>query len=154
MANSSQQQADLELSFDFSVAPEVLYRAWTEEDQLRQWWRPMGNRLLRLTQELKPGGRVEYVFETNEGEHAFTIHGNYKIVQEGRHLVYSWNWDVAGGPEHEGDFVLDIYFEPRGEGTRLQVRQLEFEGHEAVQPHREGWEQALKDLEAYVSRES
>jgi uncharacterized protein YndB with AHSA1/START domain len=150
MASTSTKDIAIELSHDFSVPVEILYRAWTQLEHLQAWWRPMGNRLTHLTNELKPGGNVVYEFETEEGEKAFIVRGTYGVVQPGRLLEYTWNWEVPDEPIHEGDFALHIGFEQTHAGSRLNVRQEQFHDEESVQPHREGWESALKELERYL----
>lgn len=70
----------LDVSRDFKVPVVRLYQAWTSPEELKQWWRPMGNVLLRATTQPQVGGPVEYVFATMQGEHSFTIKGTYKDV--------------------------------------------------------------------------
>jgi uncharacterized protein YndB with AHSA1/START domain len=152
MANTSMNAIAIELSHDFLVPVDILYHAWTEFDHLQAWWRPMGNRLSKLTNELQPGGAVIYEFETEEGEKAFVVRGEYRTVQPGKLLEYTWNWEVPDEPIHEGNFVLRIGFETQGAGSRLDVRQEQFHDEESVQPHRDGWDSALKELENYLQR--
>ncbi len=52
----------LETSKEFSVPAEQLYEAWTEPEQLKQWWKPIGNQLKEVHNDLKKGGRVAYKF--------------------------------------------------------------------------------------------
>ncbi|GAA4339054.1 SRPBCC domain-containing protein [Flaviaesturariibacter amylovorans] len=143
---------ELEIEYEFDAPADALYRAWTEEEALRQWWRPMGNELVRLTNEIEPGGRVEYEFQTTEGAHAFTIRGTYKEVEPGRRLVYSWDWELPTNQPEDASFVLHVSFQEAGKGSRLQVRQEQFKSEETVQPHREGWEQGLQSLARYLEQ--
>jgi uncharacterized protein YndB with AHSA1/START domain len=55
----------LQTSKDFMVPVQRLYDAWTTENDLKQWWRPMDNTLASMTNELKEGGKVHYAFETS-----------------------------------------------------------------------------------------
>jgi uncharacterized protein YndB with AHSA1/START domain len=152
MASTSTNDIAIGLSHDFSVPVEILYRAWTELEHLQAWWHPMGSRLARLVNELKAGGNVVYEFETEEGKPAFVVRGTYGQVQPGKLLEYTWNWEVPNEPIHEGNFVLHIGFEQKGTGSRLSVLQDQFHDEESVQPHREGWERALKELERYLGQ--
>jgi hypothetical protein len=65
--------------------------------------------------------------------------------------VYSWIWHLPHQPVGNGDYKLSIGFEPNGDGSKLTVLQENFGNEEAVQPHQEGWENALNDLEAFLS---
>lgn len=135
----------------FSAPVSKLYQAWTGEDQLREWWHPMGNNLVRCTNEIREGGKVEYHFETAEGEPAFVISGTYKVAKPEEELVYTWNWMLHSQAVEDSSFVLNIRFESAGEGSKLLVKQENFQSEESVQPHREGWEKSLNDLERFLA---
>jgi len=143
---------NVEVSRTFNVPVERLYQAWTSEEDLRQWWRPMENRLKHLTNDITPGGQVVYTFESDQGNEVLTIKGDYKEVEAGRKLVYTWNWLLPTPTVHNSDFLLTVLFEPTENGSRLQVKQENFAHEESVQPHRDGWEKALTDLEQYLSK--
>ena len=70
----------IEVNKEFNVTAERLYQAWTNEEDLRQWWHPFHNQLKHLQNDLKPGGKVIYTFENQEGKEVFTINGTYKEV--------------------------------------------------------------------------
>lgn len=146
------QSLTLELSKDFNTPADKLYQAWVTEDALRQWWHPMKNTLGSLVNELHEGGRIEYKFLTAEGEKAFTITGDYKKAEQGKKLVYSWNWDFPSPPAEDTDFLLTIEFSAKDKGSVLHVQQEGFTMEEAIQPHREGWDTALKNLEIYLEQ--
>ena len=55
--------AKVEATKQFPVSVQKLYRAWTDPDQLKQWWKPMGKRLKEVTNDLKEGGKVSYSFD-------------------------------------------------------------------------------------------
>jgi uncharacterized protein YndB with AHSA1/START domain len=150
-----EQNHDLSLHVTraFGVPVERLFAAWTTEEDLRQWWQPMGNRLRRLTNDLKEGGSVKYEFETAEGESAFTIDGVYKEAQAGERLVYTWNWKVPNDAIQDSEFLLTVTFTGEDGGSKLDVRQENFVNEEAVRPHREGWEKGLEGLQDYLSRQ-
>jgi uncharacterized protein YndB with AHSA1/START domain len=144
----------LEISKDFPVPVARLYQAWITPEELKQWWHPMGNHLQQATTKPEPGKAVEYVFTNEQGTHSFTINGTYKEVEEGKRLVYTWNWRVPDATVSDSAFVLHVVFSPNGNGSRLAVTQENFAAEEAVQPHREGWEKALNDLYQFLSQPS
>lgn len=136
----------------FEVSPERLFEAWTGEEDLREWWRPMGNRLEKETNELKEGGQIRYEFRNADGGHILTIDGVYKEVQGKEKLVYTWNWNLAKETVGKATYLLEVRFLPQGNGSRLEVVQENFSDEEAVQPHKEGWETALQDLKNYLEK--
>ena len=145
-------EIQIDLTKEFDVTAAELYKAWTTEEDLKQWWQPMGNTLTSLVNELKDGGKVEYKFSTAGGEEAFTISGTYKEVQPVTKLVYTWNWKLASPSLQDTDFLLTIEFSSAGSGSSLHVMQENFATEEAVQIHREGWENALESLAAYLQQ--
>ncbi len=140
----------VEATKEFSVPPERLYEAWTQEADLKQWWKPMGNNLTSVTNDLKPGGSVRYSFESPDHNPAFEIHGSYQEVVEAKKLVYTWNWELHNNDIQESDFQLTIVFSAQGTGSLLQIKQENFKSEEALQPHQQGWEKSLNDLKNFL----
>lgn len=143
----------IEVSKDFEAPVEQLYKAWIEEEALKAWWHPMNNDLVAVTNELEEGGAIKYVFQNKDGQHAFTINGVYKEVQPVQKLVYTWNWEVASDNIGSSNYLLHISFEDAGNGrSKLQIVQDDFKEDEAVQPHQQGWEEALNSLEQHLNK--
>jgi uncharacterized protein YndB with AHSA1/START domain len=133
----------------FAVSKRDLYSAWTEEEQLKQWWKPMNKQLLKVENELSEGGKVAYHFEND-----LKIEGQYKEVQEGDKLVYSWNWSLPHDASHDGEYLLTIEFRGDEKQSELEVHQEDFKNIHAVKPHQQGWEQSLEDLKQYLENKS
>lgn len=140
------------LSKDFPVSAERLFQAWTSPEELKQWWHPMGNQLTSVTNDLNPGGTVAYRFRNGDNPDEIEISGKYETVKPNEELVYSWIWHLPHQPIGNGDYKLRIRFVPQGQGSRLEVAQENFGSEEAVQPHRDGWEQNLERLKEYLGR--
>ncbi len=148
----TQDALKLKASKDFSVPADQLYRAWVEPEELKQWWHPMGNQLQEVTNELKEGGHIRYVFETSQHHHPFEITGQYDEVKEGERLVYSWNWQLPDQAVGNSRYQLTVVFSIQGNGSRLEVTQENFASEEAVHPHQEGWDKALAALKQYLEK--
>lgn len=144
----------LTLSKDFNVPVARLYQAWITPDDLKQWWRPMGNILQHATTPPKQDGQIEYVFANEQGAHSFTITGVYKEVQEEKKLVYTWNWQIPAATVGDSAFLLTIEFSAAASGSRINVTQENFTDEEAVHPHQDGWEKALTDLQQFLSQQA
>src|SRR5687768_12441141 len=141
----------LNVTKEFPVPVQRLFEAWVQEGDLKQWWHPMGSRLQEVRNDLNPGGELAYLFATEEGERSFTISGRYSEVREAELLVYSWNWEVPTDTIQNSSYQLTVRFTGTGGGSRLEVTQENFSDEASVQPHREGWEKALSDLQAYLT---
>lgn len=137
----------IHISRSFQATREDLYQAWTAPDRLKQWWHPLGRRLIDVENDVRPGGKVVYRFEDG-----LEITGDYSEVQEGQHLVYTWNWNLPSEPVDNAQYLLRVDFKDDGDGSVLEVRQENFANHQAIKPHQEGWEHALDRLEDYLEQ--
>jgi uncharacterized protein YndB with AHSA1/START domain len=65
------------------------------------------------------------------------IEGRNLTLEPGRRIVQSWR--TADFAAADPDSVLELRFEPHGEGTRLELRHTELP-HETGETYRKGWE--------------
>jgi uncharacterized protein YndB with AHSA1/START domain len=144
--NQSQQ---VNVQKQFQVSKDKLYKAWTEEGQLKQWWKPMEKELLSVENDIRQGGAVVYTFSND-----LKIHGEYKEVELGKKLVYSWVWELPEDSHHKGEYLLTIVFNDKDNGSELQVTQENFKSEHSIQPHQDGWEQALENLQTFLHKAS
>jgi len=144
--DTEQKKNVIEIERHFEVDAETLFRAWTEAEHLKQWWRPMGNSLTDVKNELKEGGAVAYYV----GDAGLEITGNYTEVVPNERLAYSWVWNMNDEGSESG-YTLNITFSPDGEGSKLKVVQEGFSGPEFLKPHEDGWEKGLNDLSSYLT---
>jgi uncharacterized protein YndB with AHSA1/START domain len=139
----------VEVAKTFSVDVPTLYDAWTNPEQLKQWWRPMGNPLTEVTNDLKEGGTVRYEFQNAK----LVITGKYEQVAENEKLVYTWNWELPNDAVRNAAYKLTVKFNSNGSGSEINVLQENFENEESMLPHREGWEKGLVELEQFLNKE-
>jgi uncharacterized protein YndB with AHSA1/START domain len=142
-AENSDNVIEVERTFDVDV--ETLFKAWTDGEQLKQWWHP----LTEVKNDLKEGGTVAY-YAGNDG---LEITGTYSEVVPNEKLVYSWVWNMSDEGSENG-YELQVTFSEEGEGSKLHVIQKGFSGPEFLKPHHEGWEKGLDDLTSYLSGNS
>src|SRR5690349_19226828 len=104
---------------EFQVPVQKLYAAWNDPEQLKQWWKPMGNHLKEVTNDVKPGGGVRYTFK----EHTLVIEGVYEEVKENERLVYTWNWNFPEDAVKNGAYKLTVVFAGDSNQSNIQVTQ-------------------------------
>lgn len=144
--------SNLVVEKSFSVPADVLADAWVNPDKLKQWWKPAGNQLQEVQNDVKPGGNILYVFGTDGGQDNLKISGQYKEVEPGKKLVYSWNWDLPTTQAvTDNEFQLTVEFIEEGSNSRIRVTQENFKEQESIHPHQEGWDKALEDLHTFMS---
>jgi uncharacterized protein YndB with AHSA1/START domain len=89
----------------FDAPRELVWKAWTEPEQLAHWWGPRGTILASVTMDVRPGGtfRVTSVSEEGgpgeEGGPEMTVAGVYLEVVEPERLVFE---EPAEDAWHEG----------------------------------------------------
>jgi uncharacterized protein YndB with AHSA1/START domain len=142
----------LTLTKEFPVPVEALFQAWTGEEQLKQWWKPMQMQLTEVKNELQEGGDIEYRF--TGGAEELVITGKYKELRPNEKLVYSWNWQMPNAAVQESEYLLTINFQGTDAGSKIEVQQENFANAEAVKPHEQGWTQALDDLASFLGTTS
>ena len=149
MANNA---ANLVVEKAFPVSVQDLADAWVNPEKLKQWWKPAGNQLKEVENDVQTGGQIKYIFGTPGGGEDLKITGEYKEVEPERKLVYSWNWDLPTTQAvTDNEFQLTVEFQPDGDGSKLKVTQENFKDQESIHPHEEGWNKALNDLHAFLS---
>lgn len=141
---------NLEVSKQFQCSKETLYKAWTDPEQLKQWWKPMGKRLTEVENNITEGGEVRYTFENNSPK----IDGKYVKVDDHNVLEYTWNWHLSTEQTEDSAYKLSVRFEGDENKSSIFIAQYGFKNQESVQPHKHGWEQGLKQLHEYLSGSS
>ena len=136
---------NVEVQKQMQVKAAEVFAAWTQPDQLKKWWKPMNETLTEVTNDVKEGGVVKYVFETG-----ITILGEYEEIEENKKLVYSWDWNFPKDAIKNSKYKLTVTFSDEGEGSKLHVQQQAFQEEESTLPHKEGWEKGLNDLAEYL----
>jgi uncharacterized protein YndB with AHSA1/START domain len=149
--DKSPAQPALALSRHYPVAPEKVWRAWTDPKAIAKWWGPGGPAPVSLAElDLRVGGRFRIVFGGPEGrEHECA--GVYKEVVPNRRLVFSWCWPRTT-PERVSQ--VTILFKPAGGGTDLEFRHEQFFDEAARDGHQRGWNETFVKLEQFLKGET
>ena len=139
----------LTLQRKFAVAPEKVWRAWTDPQALTQWFGPAGPQAVSVADvDLRVGGRFRLVFggpQANEHEAA----GVYKEVVPNRKLVFSWCW-----PRTTPDRVsqITILLRAEGRGTDMEFRHEQFFDEAARDGHKRGWTGTFDKLGIFLQQ--
>jgi len=139
----------LQISKTIPATAQQLFNAWTDGDQLKQWWKPMNNQLKQVINEVREGGKIQYEFEGG-----LLINGQYEKVAQGKLLVYSWNWDFSISPVSETHFRLQIEFAEKDNEATVSITQEGFDKEEHITPHKQGWNEGLEQLADFVTQQN
>jgi uncharacterized protein YndB with AHSA1/START domain len=149
-------KTDLVLERVVDVAPELVWKAWTTPEYLKQWFTPAPWKTVGCEIDLKPGGKFHTVMESPEGQQ-FPNTGCYLEVVPNRRLT----WTGALLPDYRPAnlsadvpfiFTAIIEIEPHGAGTKYTATVLHSNEdgrtkHEEMGFH-QGWGAALDQLVA------
>lgn len=154
---------DLVLERIVDVPRELVWRAWTEPEQLKKWFTPAPWQTVDCEIDLRPGGIFRTVMRSPEGQDFDGGAGCYLEVVENEKLV----WTSALGPgfrpapssascpgEDDMPFTAVILLEPHGDGTKYTAIAIHRDEdgrdrHETMGFH-DGWNAALDQLVALV----
>ena len=141
------EKPSLNLQRHYSVAPEKVWRAWTDPQALKQWWGPGGPEAVSLVQlDVRVGGRFRIVFGGPQGR-AHEVQGVYREVVPNRRLVFTWTWPNST-PERES--LVSLEFRAAGRGTELAFLHQQLFDEAVRDNHKRGWGESLAKLDAYL----
>ena len=100
MAETASAQ-EITITRVFDAPREVVWKAWTEPEQLARWWGMAGwtNPFEKITMDVKPGGEFRVTSVSDGDGSEMTIVGVYREVVEPERLVFE---EPAEDAWHEG----------------------------------------------------
>lgn len=146
---------DLVLERTTDLAPEQVWKAWTEPELLKKWFCPRPWQTTEAQLELHPGGTFRTVMRSPEGQE-FPNLGCVLEVEKNRKLVFTSvllpGFRPAPKAEngHDLPFTAIVLLEPNGQGTKYTAIAIhrDEEGrkaHEQMGFH-EGWGATFNQL--------
>jgi len=138
----------LQLESFLAVAPERVFAAFVDPDQLRQWFGPIGFTVPELEVDAVEGEDYRLAIQPPEGD-AFHIRGTYRTVEAPRRLAFTFVYEEPDPDDQET--LVTVALEPVEHGTRILVEQSPFKTAERLELHRDGWTDSLERLEEALS---
>lgn len=142
MSSGAQTGLALEIDRWLDASPERVFEAFTNEDQLRQWWGPRDFESVAISFRPRVGGRYRVELAGPDGSR-FAHVGTFRAVEPPRHLSYTWRW--VAGPLQQSEMLVAIDFEPERGGTRVRVRHAGFVDESSRDAHT-GWPESFDRL--------
>jgi uncharacterized protein YndB with AHSA1/START domain len=134
--------SSLLISRTYPASVERVFKAWTDANQLGQWFAPTDDYTTRASVDLQVGHEYRIAI-THKGGNVHTILGTYRLIDPPRKLVYTWRWE--GGPM--ADTLVTVDFAPEGEATKVTITHEQFTNTEDRDKHNEGWNGCLNRLQ-------
>ena len=131
----------LRVERELAASPQRLWAALTTAEAIASWMWP-GSFATTAAVDLRVGGR--YRIQSDPMDMA--VEGEYVVIDAPVGLVQSWRWDG----ENE-ETLVTVAIEPTSTGSRVVVVHEGFPDDEQAAIHRQGWNDCLDRLPAYLA---
>ncbi|HUY24522.1 MAG TPA: SRPBCC domain-containing protein [Candidatus Saccharimonadales bacterium] len=141
------------------ASPERIFDAFTDPEQLTQWWWPKGFTCPAAEVDLRVGGAYKLAMQWPDaipGSDQFAHHmaGEYYAIEPPHRLLMSGR----AVNDEQGELfatLIEVTLEERDDGTALTMRQSYFDPMppaEALGGAEQGWNEQLDKLEQILAR--
>lgn len=150
MAPKEAEACSLEITRIIRAPRARVYAAWTDPEQLRQWFGPEKVTTRKLETDVRVGGQYEWDVTSPEGEE-LTCRGEYRELEQDRKIVFTWRWANDEDWEKQ-DSIVTIELFDCDKGTELRLRHERLPNEESRNGHDRGWNSAIDQLEKFFNR--
>ena len=141
------EKPSLNLQRHYPVAPEKVWRAWTDPQAVKRWWGPTPGEPVSLAElDVRVGGRFRIVFGGPDGK-MHECAGVYQEVVPHRKLVFTWHWPNST-PERVS--LVTIVFKDLNGKTELVFTHEQLFDEKARDDHKRGWSASLDKLTDFL----
>lgn len=124
-----------------------VFGAFTDADQLAQWWGPVGFSIPTIEFDPRVGGSYRIEMKPPEGD-PFALIGEFHAVEPPERLLFGFIWEEPDPDDVE--MLAELFCEDRGESTRVTLRQGPFRTEARRQLHLDGWSETLDKFAAWL----
>jgi len=149
MTTKASDKVSLEITRFINAPRDRVYAAWTDPAQLKQWFGPENVQTRDLVADARVGGEFRWDLVNPEGEE-MTIHGEFRELQPGKKVVFTWQWDDDEVWENHIS-VVTVELSDRDGGTELRLIHEQLPNEQSRDGHTGGWNSALDKLEKFFS---
>ncbi|MGB8472862.1 MAG: SRPBCC domain-containing protein [Candidatus Acidiferrum sp.] len=150
MKTTRADELSLEVKRFIKAPRDRVYAAWVDPAQLKQWFGPENVQTHDLVADVRVGGKYRWDITNAEGE-KMTVRGEYRELQPGRKIVFTWQWDDDEVWKNRTSIVTVELDDAEG-GTELRLTHVQLPSEQSRDRHIEGWESVLERLEKLFSR--
>lgn len=144
------EKTSLEIKRFINAPRARVYAAWTDPEQLKQWWGPEGVRTRNFTADARVGGEYRWDLFNQEGEE-MTVFGKYVELVPGKKIVFTWKWDEDDAWKNASS-VVTVELSDRDGGTELRLIHEKLPSEESRDRHNEGWNSVVDRLEKFFNK--
>jgi uncharacterized protein YndB with AHSA1/START domain len=134
----------------FDAPRELVWKAWTEPEQLARWWGPRGisTPLETIEVDLRPGGAFRMTMVSDADGAEFPTEMEFREVVESERLVFAWEAQRGLGAGQ-----VTVTFEDVGDGrTEVSSHFDGFTTDEIMADAEVGWNGQLDKLGEWLAQ--
>ena len=150
MTTKAPEKFSLEIKRFINAPRDRVYAAWTDPAQLKQWFGPENIQTHDLIADVSVGGKFRWNLSNAEGE-KMTCCGEYRELQPGKKIVFTWQWEDDVDWENHASIVT-VELDDRDGGTELRLTHEQLPNEESRDGHTRGWNSAFDKLEKLLSK--
>lgn len=141
---STNIETALRLTRVINADRDTVFKAFTEPEQLTQWFAPEGMTVGVAKVDLRVGGAFHIRMDSAEGKH-HNAKGVYKEIDSPAKLSFTWRWQES---DHDtGETLITVELKDKGGSTEVVFIHELFPDAKAAEDHTKGWTSALNRLE-------
>jgi uncharacterized protein YndB with AHSA1/START domain len=144
------ENLSLEIKRLIKAPRDRVYAAWTDPAQMKQWFGPENVQTRDLVADAWVGGKFHWDLTNSEGEE-MTMLGEYRELQPGRKIVFTWQWQDDEDWENHTSIVT-VELDDAAGGTELRLTHEQLPNEASRDGHTGGWNSALDKLEKFITK--
>ncbi|WP_425450099.1 SRPBCC family protein [Virgifigura deserti] len=144
---------DLVLERDIDVPVELVWKAWTTPEHLREWFVPKPWTIASCELDLRPGGKFNTIMRSPDGQE-FPNTGCYLEVTPNERLIFTDTLQAGYRPSANPFFTAVLDLAKKGSGTRYTA--IAIHGDDAARKKHEemgfydGWGTVIDQMVEYI----
>ena len=139
---TEKENIKLELKRVIPAKREDVFKAWTDPDLMKQWWRRLDVKYAEIIKlDLRIGGKYEIHMRTKTELHI--IQGKYLEIVKPEKLVFTWLTEST----YNKDTKVTVLLKDLGAETELRLTHEAFPDTKSRDGHSQGWSPILDNLE-------
>jgi len=153
---AASQERGLVIERIFDAPRELVWKAWTEPERMKQWWGPKNFTAPVIKQDFRVGGKHLSCMRSPEGQDFWSTGVYQEIVLQERIVVTDSFADEHGNvvpASHYGmtgnfplEMLVTVTFEDLGGRTRMILRHEGMPADEMGEMASQGWNESLDKL--------
>jgi uncharacterized protein YndB with AHSA1/START domain len=141
----------LEMKRVLPAAPSVVFAAFSDPNELANWWGPEGFNIPSLEYDPRAGESYRIEMQPPEGD-PFFLTGEFREVDPPARLAYTFVWEDPDPDDVET--LVGLSFRDLGESTEVALTQGPFKTEARRALHRGGWTDSFDKLERLTSAQA